>query len=176
MDKASKVVAWLCIFSTLLMGCYSSTLIAPTRDERSKMHSYTIEYIVMRDGRQVDFSVPPAACDTAIFYGQYRSVSIPVSDIVEVNSGGKVGVVHLDRIRSVMTKDGKVYDFASPPKVVDGGTILGIAADTRVSVPLSDVSIVCVSQFSYVKTGLLVELILVITVGLILIASLFPGP
>jgi hypothetical protein len=235
MEKTGKVVAWICIFSTLLMGCYSSTLVdlygggerrvssdsiewvgrrsgtryhltvpptfvkdtlviglrgsegvkmhldeisyvitkdgtkhmfdgqlsiandtivmRPRVDEKDEIYSGRIEYVVMKDRTKYECDTPPIASDSAIVYNP--SVSIPLSDVVQYSSGGKKGSLYMDSLKSVVTKDGTKFEFATPPKI-SHETLVGVAVNKYVSIPLSDVAMVHVSRFSYVKTALLV--------------------
>jgi hypothetical protein len=89
MEKARKGIALICIFSTLLMGCYSSAVIAPAEKER--VHAGSIEYVVTKDGKKYVFEEPPAVANDTIVgrYAQswwkWGQVSIPLSDVAEVS-------------------------------------------------------------------------------------------
>ncbi len=52
MGQVSKGVAWICIFSTFLLGCYSSSLIDPNGGAKEKMYSGKIESVILKDGRE----------------------------------------------------------------------------------------------------------------------------
>ncbi len=63
MQKASKGVAWMCIVSTLLMGCYSSVVVAPAEKERVHAGEYRVCDNKGR-GRSVSLKVSVVANDT----------------------------------------------------------------------------------------------------------------
>ena len=97
MKKASKVVAWLCIFSTLFMGCYSSVTIDPTRNEKEKIYSGTIESVLTKDGTAYVFRIAPTIVNDTIvgvielgwnpatMSQDVRQVRIPISDVAQVS-------------------------------------------------------------------------------------------
>jgi hypothetical protein len=83
MNEPAKVVAWVCIFSTLFMGCYSSVLIDPTGDEKEKIYSKEIEYVIATAGPKYEFTQPPAIVHDTIV-GETtggREIRIPLSDV-----------------------------------------------------------------------------------------------
>jgi hypothetical protein len=86
MNTASKSLAWICIYSTLFMGCYSSALISPTGEDKDKMYSGRIESIITKDGLKYEFDIPPVLSNGA-FVGvdEKGAVSIPLSEVSEVH-------------------------------------------------------------------------------------------
>jgi hypothetical protein len=97
MKKASKVVAWLFIFSILFLGCYSSVTIDPTRNEREKIYSGTIESVVTEDGTAYVFPMAPTIVNDTIIgvieggwnpatmSQDVRQVRISISDVERVS-------------------------------------------------------------------------------------------
>ena len=93
MKGVGKIVAWLCIFSTLFTGCYSSAMIDPTGEEKEKMYSGEIQVVITKQGTKYWFEKPPTIVNDAIV-GEakiYRSsgpvtekVSIALSDVEQV--------------------------------------------------------------------------------------------
>lgn len=153
MERTGKIVAWLCIFSTLLMGCYSSAIIDPTGDEKDEIYSQKIEYVVTKDGTKYQFRRPPTIVKDAIV-GEVdmgvgdalaaRQVSIPTFDVAQT------GKSHSGDITYVVTKAGAKYVFEEPPAVVEN-SVVGKAKLTErakvskvhkeeVSIPLSEVA------------------------------------
>jgi hypothetical protein len=101
MYRACKVVAWLCIFSTLLMGCYSSGVIYHAENEedvtyQERISAEPIAYVVTNSGTRYDFDIknPPTVTQDAIV-GEIRvpiegghmmkQVSIPMRDVAFVS-------------------------------------------------------------------------------------------
>lgn len=83
-----------------------------------------------------------------------QSVSIPLSDVAQFNAGDGKGKIYMDRIQFIITKDSTKYEFDTPPKVSDDH-IVGLALNKSTSIPLSDVSQVCVTKFKAAETVLL---------------------
>jgi hypothetical protein len=82
MNRPGKPVAWICLFSVLSMGCYSSALIDPKGDERDKMYSGEIEYVVMKDSTKYMFDrTPEIVKDSIVGTAQCRQVSLPLVDV-----------------------------------------------------------------------------------------------
>ena len=90
MNTTTKAVAWLCIFSTFLMGCYTSTLISPTDSNREQLESGTIEYVVTKDSMKYVFEdtpdAPVIANDSIVGWVDTSQVSIPLSDVVQIST------------------------------------------------------------------------------------------
>jgi hypothetical protein len=94
MGTKGRVVAWVCIFSTLFMGCYSSVLVDPSGAEKDKLYAGDIEAVTTKDGTEYEF-YQPARIDSSAIVGivvtitreegyMSRPVSIPFSDIQSV--------------------------------------------------------------------------------------------
>ena len=66
MDTGRKIIAWLCMVSTLLTGCTSTTLVEPERDGVSVIHSGRIASVIMKDGTEYTFTDPPEVIDDVI--------------------------------------------------------------------------------------------------------------
>ena len=82
MNAAGKTVAWLCVFSILFCGCYSSAIIYPTGNEKDGMYSGNIQSILTKDGTRYEFDFSPAISNNAIVGAvNNKSVSIPLSDV-----------------------------------------------------------------------------------------------
>ncbi len=101
-NTTGRIVAWTCIFSTLLMGCYSSVLIDPAGDEKEKMYSNDITSVLTKDGKKYDFENPPVVINDTIAgvakgsrYAQVKKeeTSIPHSDVayVGLSNSGRIG-------------------------------------------------------------------------------------
>jgi hypothetical protein len=147
MGRAGKAVAWICIFSILFAGCYIPSLIDPAGDERDKIYSEEIKYIIMKDSTTYEFIQPPTVLNDTVF-GQvapkengWAEVSISESDVAQV------GQTQLGDIEYLVTKTGAKYSFKKPPTVV-GRTIVGEAKlmmptksnQTDVTIPFSHVA------------------------------------
>jgi hypothetical protein len=152
MNAARKTIAWICIFSILFVGCYGSALIDPKGEEKERIYSDKIEYVITKDGTKREFVTPPAIMSNALVPKQ--SVSIPLSDVAQFNAGDGKGKIYMDRIQFIITKDSTKYEFDTPPKVSDDH-IVGLALNKSTSIPLSDVSQVCVTKFKAAETVLL---------------------
>jgi hypothetical protein len=93
MEKASKGAAWICIFSTLLMGCYTTAVVEPT-GAAEKMRSGEINLVIMKDSTKYDFQTPPTVVKDTIVgeiraYGEggfaAKLVSLPLSNVAFVS-------------------------------------------------------------------------------------------
>jgi hypothetical protein len=90
MRTLSKVIAWLCILSTLSMGCYStSALTDPRGAEKNQLYSGQIQSVVTMDGKKYQFNKPPIIInDTIVGEAETRvtalQASIPTSDVAEL--------------------------------------------------------------------------------------------
>jgi hypothetical protein len=177
MKKARKMVAWGCIFSTLFMGCYASSVIEPTGVEKETIYSNNIEYVVTKDGTKYEFEKAPVVANNTIVGGAkltwYTQVneeetSIPLSTVAfrgESPSGN---------IEYVVTKVGTKYMYEEPPAVVNR-VIVGRAKftgytpanDEQVSIPLSDVAEISLSEVSAWRT--LVAVALAVTVVVVIV-------
>jgi hypothetical protein len=85
MKKVGVTVSWVCVFSTLSMGCYSSALIDPRGNEKDKLSPGTIEYVIMNDSTKCEFDNAPIIVKDAII-GQMngKEVTLPLSDVALV--------------------------------------------------------------------------------------------
>ena len=92
MEKTRVIAASLCIFSTLLTGCYSSTLIDPRELSQQELHSKTIAKVFANEGTAYEFrrtslfrdESATVTGDSVIGYSDGKRVSIPLSDVVRV--------------------------------------------------------------------------------------------
>lgn len=55
MNATMKLTAWICKFSSGLLGCTSTTLIQPEGENGEKLSSGEIESVVMKDGTKYEF-------------------------------------------------------------------------------------------------------------------------
>ncbi len=97
MEKLIKTVACLCTLTTLFMGCYTSAMIDPQSNERDKIYSGNIKYLVTKDGRKYVFRTAPnivngaivgvieAAQNPGLMNEDVKQVSIPISDVASVS-------------------------------------------------------------------------------------------
>jgi len=93
MNCTIRIVAGLCIFSTLFTGCYSSALIDPTGDEKDRIYTDNIKMVISKDGTKYEFD-PPATVGSNAIVGTAKirvsegyitkQVSIPMSDVEKV--------------------------------------------------------------------------------------------
>ncbi len=66
MKATGKIVVWVCIFSFLFMGCYSSVMVDPSGTEKEKIYSGKIESATMKDGTEFAFDPSPIAVSDSI--------------------------------------------------------------------------------------------------------------
>jgi len=161
MKTVGKIVAWLCIFSTLFVGCYSSALIDPSGNERSKIYSGDIEYVIMKDGtKQVFtnhpffihyFATHPSCVDDTIRVPVEKTVLIAKSDVVRTYAGNEQD--DSEGVLFVVTKDSARYPLAFPYTYV-GDSLVGPTLIKSVPIPLSDVAQVSVSRIDALRTVL----------------------
>ena len=147
MKSVTKIVAIACIFSILLTGCYISTLIEPTGDEKQKIYTHEIAYIITKDGTKHEFATKPTITKDAIVGTTKESVSIPLVNVVEFNTGVETRTTYQDKVYFIVTKDSTKYMFQTPPTMTPDDVIVGVGFRS-VSIPLSDVSQVYVKEFS----------------------------
>lgn len=90
MIGAGKAAAWLCIISSLHMGCYSSALIDPAGNEKDKVYTDTIKMVITKDGTKYEFVETPTIASNAVVGTvnvrlsegiMKKQVTIPLSDI-----------------------------------------------------------------------------------------------
>ena len=93
MKAAQKLVACLCSFGTLLVGCYSSQVIDPGGSDKGKLSSGSIVSLVTNDSTMYEFREPPAIVrDSVVGLVEERvpagvkvtRVSVPLSDVAYV--------------------------------------------------------------------------------------------
>jgi hypothetical protein len=94
MNALGKVVAWVCIFSTLFMGCYSAVIMEPTGEGKEKIQSERIFYVVTRDSVRYDFETRPTVVRDTIA-GEWqmpveggfikKHCAIPMSEVAYVS-------------------------------------------------------------------------------------------
>ena len=102
MKTVNRFVAWICLFSTTVMGCYTTSLIEPTGNERQRIERGEIIRVVMKDGTRYKFDKPAILVEGAIIGqteikqsdGEYssREVSLPITDVAEVHLSEHDGV------------------------------------------------------------------------------------
>jgi hypothetical protein len=168
MNTTGKVIASLCIFSTLLMGCYSTALIELSGSGKDHIKSADIKFVVMNDSTKQFFDGPPAiVADTIIGLVNrvtgHLEVSIPASDVAQLYES------HYGKIERVVTNSGINYTFEKPP-AFDGNLILGEAKErvflpAKVAFPVSGVRQIGVREFEAGATVVLV------TVGALVLAK-----
>ena len=160
MKTIGNVVAWPCIFSTLLVGCYSSALVDPAGEDKEDIQSHDIAFVVLKDSRKYVFDEPPAIIGDTIV-GQISKVigsievTIPASEVTQCyeSQPGEIG--------RIVTRAGTSYIFENPPAFVDK-SLVGEAKEKgmrpmRVSLAVSDVAEVGVKKFDVGATvGLVV--------------------
>jgi hypothetical protein len=167
--NAMKFTACVCIFSTLFMGCYSSTMISPTGDDKEKMHTDRIQHIITKDGSKYDFDTdtpPVISNDSFVGVEKKWPVSIPLSSVSKTYSEGK--------IQFVVTNDSTKYQFDNP-FTISNDVIVGDVTNKPVSIPLSEVVEVRVTKFNVVGTVVLVGVTVLVVGGLILVGSAASG-
>jgi hypothetical protein len=144
-------------------------MIDPTGDEKDKMYSDRIQFIITKDGTKYDFDTPPIFSNNTIVGKAVKSVSIPLSDVSKVNGGDGRDRVSSDRIRFVVTNDGMEYAFDTPP-AISNNSIVGKATQS-VSIPMSEVSRICVTKSNPVGTVFLVLGAAALVVGIVFMVS-----
>jgi hypothetical protein len=163
MNNATRLVAWVCIFSTPLAGCYTSSLIEQNGAEKERIYSGNIESVVTKDGKRYEFEKPPVVANDTIVGGakcmwhtkvNQEETSIPDSDVA------LVGKSNSGNTEYVVTKAGVEYTYDDPPAYVNGAYV-GKARFTgympvnkgQVSIPLSDVAEISLPEFSTWRTA-----------------------
>ena len=92
MKPKGKTVMLIGVFSILLTGCYSSTMIDPRGDEQEKMYTKTIKKVVTKEGttylfgKSSLFRDEPTTIvkDSIVGYSDGKRVSLPLSEASEV--------------------------------------------------------------------------------------------
>ena len=154
MNTAGKSIVWICIFSTLFMGCYSSAMISPTGEDRDLIYTNKIETILTKDSTEVPFDSPPViVSDTTVIR---RFVSIPRSDVSDIYTK--------DSSHFVVTNDGTTYRFNTRPIISMGSfsgevtdyllysVVIGDTGGVLVAIPLDNIENVQLSKFSTWRT------------------------
>jgi hypothetical protein len=169
MNVPQNVVAWLCIFSTLVVGCYSSSAVYRTDDVGERIQSGRIQYVLTTDGKKYTFDKAPTVVNDTIVGGAQLTrerVSIALSEtaLIGEDSG---------RITYVLTKAGKKYTFEETPTVV-GTTIIGEARCVTcdplvVRIPLSDVQRIGLKEIDWGATSAVIIAALVATAVVIIV-------
>ena len=95
MKTVHRFVAWICLFSTTVMGCYTTSFIEPTGDGRQRIEKGEITRVVMKGGTVYEFDEPPIVVEEAITGdakikqsdGEYisKEVSLPITDVAEIH-------------------------------------------------------------------------------------------
>ena len=169
MTTVGKATACVCIFSTLLMGCYTPALINPSGEGKKNIYATDeVYYVITKDSTKYVFDYPPVITHDTII-GQVTKeicteVSIPLSDLAQVGES-KSG-----NIQNVVTKSGTRYTFENTPAIINR-TIVGeiepiTSLPVRVAIPVSDVVEASVSEFNAQKTWTTVA-------GVVLIVGVF---
>jgi hypothetical protein len=81
MEKASTGVAWICIFSTLVMGCHGAVeIVSPDGPNHERMYSDEIIYADTKNGQRHECDPPPDLRDSVLIgyvLGEYTQISVP---------------------------------------------------------------------------------------------------
>jgi hypothetical protein len=110
MNATMTLTAWLCILSTALLGCTSTTLYKPEGENQEKLHSGQIEGVVMKDGSKFEFD------------GDKKAT---IADgMVRWTSEGKAVTIRLSDVDKVLVRES---DTGLTIEVVVGG-VLAVAA------------------------------------------------
>ena len=93
MNMTAKLVAWACIFSILITGCYNSVMVEPTGEGKEKIYSDRVSCVITKDGTEYEFEKAPTIVNDTIV-GEVKipmepgftrkEVSIPLSNVAEV--------------------------------------------------------------------------------------------
>jgi hypothetical protein len=143
-----KITACVCIFSTLFMGCYSSSMISPTGDDKEEMYTNKIQLIITKDGSKYEFDISPVISnDSFVGVEKKKPVSIPMSSVAKTYTDGKS--------QFVVTNDSMKYRF-DDPFTISNDVIIGDVTNKPVSIPLSEVLEVRTSKLNVGGTVLLV--------------------
>ena len=84
MNATMRLTAWICIFSTGLLGCTSTTLYKPDDENQEKLSSGEVESVIMKDGTKYEFEGNHKGTISA---GMVRGISggktvaLPLSDV-----------------------------------------------------------------------------------------------
>ena len=176
--NTTTIVTVVCIFSTLLMGCYSSVFVVPDDAENVKMNSRYIDYVVTKDGTKYELEKPPVVANdtlmgeatvTGIAQVNQEETSIPLSDLALVHKSNSA------KTEYVVTKAGAKYTYDEPPATVNGavvgkGKFAGFTPmREQVSIPLSDIRSVEASKLEVGPTIAYVGLGCVVVAGAVVL-------
>lgn len=84
MNTTIRLTAWICIFSTGLLGCMSTTIIQPEGENREELYSGQIESVVTKDGTKYEFEgnqKGTIAAGMVRGISQGKAIAIPISEI-----------------------------------------------------------------------------------------------
>jgi hypothetical protein len=87
MNATIRLIAWICILSTGLLGCTSTTLIQPEGANQEKLSSGEIESLVTKDGTKYEFEgTKKGTLADGMVRGISggRAVAIPLSDVDKI--------------------------------------------------------------------------------------------
>ena len=87
MNLTMKLTAWICIFSSGLLGCSSTTLIQPEGENQEILYSGQIEGVVTKDGTKYEFEgnqKGTLAAGMVRGISGEKAVAIPLSDVDKV--------------------------------------------------------------------------------------------
>lgn len=117
MKARGKIIAWVCIFNTFWMGCYSSAFIDPEGAEEREIYSCGIESVIMRDCTSYVFDHSPVIADDSIVgVVNGKQVAIPISNL---------------RFQKEKTYSGDNWPF------MVSDSVIGIVIGSRASIPMS---------------------------------------
>ncbi len=195
MKAIGKIIAWVCIFSIFLMGCYNTALLRADDEWFGKIPSDKIEQVAAKDGTRYQFVVPPVIVkDTVVIRpsGNRRDkLCSNEIDYVIAKDGTKYSqmpaVIERERIPSghieyIVMKNGTRFEFDEAPAIVNdaivGAAVLGREEDStlQVSLDLSDVAEIYVSEFSTWRTLVAIPLGLYLLLAAFLVGSGYHGP
>jgi hypothetical protein len=123
-NATMKITAYNCICSTLFIGCYSSAMITLTGDDKEKMYTGRIHFIITKDGTKYEFdTLPMISNDSFAEEATNKLVSIPLSEMVIGISGGKEVAIPLSDVDKVL-----VHKFDTGRTIgAVVGTVFGVA-------------------------------------------------
>jgi len=98
--NVTKLTAWICIFTSGLLGCTSTTLIQPEGENQEKLNTAQIESVVTKDGKRYEFEGNQKGTSAAgMVRGMVdgKAVAIPLSEIdkMQVSESNTVGTILL---------------------------------------------------------------------------------
>ncbi len=156
MNTTMKLSVWICIYSTLFMGCYSSAMISTTGEDRGLIYTNKIETVITKDSTECKFDLPPAVVsDTTVIK---RFVSIPRANVSDIYTKESSSFVLVD------TNDDSTYRFNARPtisiqsfsgEVTDYlvySVVIGDTGGVLVAIPLDNVDKVQLIKFDTGRT------------------------